>query len=182
MSSSNVNASGDALLRGFPPIRDRSARVLVLGSMPGVRSLEQQQYYAHPRNAFWTIMGDVVGAGQELPYQQRVAVLRRRGVAVWDVLAACQRPGSLDSRIRPESIETNDFQRLFESCPHIERIAFNGRVAEQYYLRRVLPSLKAPAAAIESLRLPSTSPAYAALSLERKIAAWRQALAPVLAS
>ena len=95
------------IIQGFDPISDPDARILILGSMPGIASLEANQYYGHPRNAFWRIMGDVFGAGLELPYAERTAILKDQGVAVWDVLKLCHREGSLDSNIKDEV--PNDF-------------------------------------------------------------------------
>lgn len=137
--------------------------------MPGVMSLERQQYYAHPRNAFWDIMGALFGAGRELPYAQRARLLKTNGVALWDVLDACVRPGSLDADIR--DAEPNDFAAFFAKHRQIERIAFNGGAAAKLFRRHV----EAPAG-IELIQLPSTSPAHAARSLKEKCAAWRRAL------
>ena len=102
-----------ALLTGFPPIAAADARVLVLGSMPSVASLAREQYYGHPQNAFWPIMGRLFGAGPELPYDERKAVLVERGVAVWDVLQSCRRAGSLDTAIDRDSEQANDFATFF---------------------------------------------------------------------
>ena len=117
-------------IRSFAPIAAPGATVLILGSMPGRASLLAGQYYAHPRNAFWPIMGELFGAGPELPYARRVRVLARAGVAVWDVLASCTRGGSLDSDIDPGSIVANDFASFFRAHPRIERVYFNGAMAE----------------------------------------------------
>ena len=108
---------GLRLLRAFRRSRRRLARVLVLGSMPSVASLAKQEYYGHPRNAFWPIMGRLFGAGPELPYDQRKAVLCERGVAVWDVLKTCRRAGSLDTSIRVDSETPNDFVTFFRAHP-----------------------------------------------------------------
>ncbi|MDT8408735.1 MAG: DNA-deoxyinosine glycosylase [Wenzhouxiangellaceae bacterium] len=178
MPQLNDAPGAGSTLEGFDPVWHPHARVLVLGSMPGVRSLQEQQYYAHPRNAFWPIMRRLVGADPTLSYCRRVEILRRQGIALWDVIAACQRPGSLDSRIRPETVAPNDFQWLFVRCPAIERIAFNGRAAEALFQRHVLAELPPALAAIPRLRLPSTSPAYAAMSMEQKAMLWHEALAP----
>jgi len=104
---------GDVIIRSFEPIATPNARVLILGSMPGVASLEAGQYYAHPQNAFWRIMGELVGAGLEKPYDERARILKANGVALWDVLQSCIRPGSLDSDIRDEV--PNDFAAFFRS-------------------------------------------------------------------
>jgi double-stranded uracil-DNA glycosylase len=163
-------------IRSFPPIADRSARRLILGSMPGEASLAAGQYYAHPRNQFWPIMGELVGADPALPYPVRVARLLAAGIAVWDVLACCVRPGSLDSAIVPGSALPNDFPRFFARHPGIERVYFNGGMAERSFLRLVLPQLDANGLVLH--RLPSTSPAHAARNAAQKLALWRAVLAP----
>jgi hypoxanthine-DNA glycosylase len=161
---------------GFPPIADAAARVLVLGSLPGRKSLEMGQYYAQPQNAFWKIMGMLFGAEPTLPYTERVAQLRAHGVAVWDVLAAGERDGSLDSAIVRESIVVNDFAKFFAEHPRIELICFNGATAAALFRRRVQPSLPPECVAIGTRVLPSTSPAHAALRFEHKLARWSAAL------
>lgn len=167
-----VRESGITLLRSFPPIESRAARVLVLGSMPGAMSLRLQQYYGHPQNAFWKIMADLVGFGAAANYEERTAALIRNKVALWDVLAACTREGSLDSAIDDSSIVANDFADFFKAHPHVQRVCFNGAKAEAVYCKHVLPRLTTKRA-IEYLRLPSTSPAHAGMSLGRKAEAWR---------
>ena len=152
--------------RSFPCSADENARVLILGSMPGAESLRRQEYYAFKHNSFWRIMGEVYGFSPELPYPERLAELRRRGVALWDVLAACERPGSLDSDIR--AARPNDIPGLVEKLPKLERILCNGGAARTY-LRRFFPEL-------DACQLPSTSPAAARWSYAGKLAAWREAL------
>lgn len=159
-------------VRSFPPLEDRHARVLILGSMPGAASLAAGQYYAHPRNHFWPIMGRLFGAGPDLPYAKRVSRLKSSGIAVWDVLESCVRPGSLDADIEEGSIAVNDFAGFFDAHPGIGAVFFNGAKAEAAYRRHVLKGLPAAAGALPALRLPSTSPAHAALSLDRKLALW----------
>jgi TDG/mug DNA glycosylase family protein len=159
-------------IEGFPPLAGPDARVLVLGSMPSRESLARQQYYAHSRNAFWPIMTRLFGL-RATAYGERAAELGTHGVAVWDVLQACTRPGSLDSAIDEASIVTNDFAAFFAAHPAIRRVYFNGAKAESVYRRRVLPGLRGAAATLPLRRLPSTSPAHASLDLEQKIAAWR---------
>lgn len=164
----------ESLTRSFPPLAGAQARVLILGSMPGQASLAATQYYAHPRNAFWPIMGALVGAGPELPYPQRIQTLQAAGIALWDVLAECERPGSLDAAIVADSVRANDFAGLLPEMPALRAIAFNGSAAEQAFRRHVLPAL--PSVRVELLRLPSTSPAHAARSLRQKLAEWQQLL------
>jgi len=161
-----------ALARGFPPVIDDGARVLVLGSLPGRASLEARQYYAQPQNAFWRIMGALVGAGPELGYRQRLARLKRSSLALWDVLAAGQREGSLDAAIVRATAIANDFASLFERCHGIELVCFNGRTAESLYRQRVLPSLPARFAGIALHALPSTSPAHAGMPFAVKLDRW----------
>ena len=163
-------------VESFPPLFNGSAHVLILGSMPGMVSLSAGQYYAHPRNAFWRIMRGIFGIDESLPYSHRTTALLNQGLAVWDVLKACVRQGSLDSDIVSHSIVANDFKTLFEQCPAIGKIVFNGSTAEQTYNRHVLPTLDLKHAAIPAVRLPSTSPAHAGLDFEGKLNAWRNAL------
>lgn len=158
----------------FPPIADPDAKVLILGSMPGVESLRKQQYYAHPRNLFWPIMGDLFGAGLELPYRRRVERLRSRRVALWDVLASCDRPGSLDSSIDRSTAKANEIAALLEDCPEIGTLFFNGTLPEKLYQKFVQPSVQTSSCSLETLRLSSTSPANAGVSRRKKLADWRQ--------
>lgn len=164
------------LKTAFPPVFGPDARVLILGSMPGEASLRQQQYYGHPRNAFWPILGELLGIPPQASYPERCAALVARGIALWDVIAACERPGSLDQAIRPETVRVNDFGAFFDASPGIVQVVFNGGTAEREYRRRVLPGLKLSHREIERHRLPSTSPAHAALRFEQKLAAWRSIL------
>jgi hypoxanthine-DNA glycosylase len=157
-------------VRSFPPVARRDAEVLILGSMPGAASLAANQYYAHPRNAFWRIMGSVLGFDPAAPYAVRVNALKTARIALWDVLRSCVRPGSLDAMIADE--EPNDFAAFFRAHRRIARVYFNGAKAEASFRRHVLPALDARGIAFA--RLPSTSPAHAALSLARKTAAWRR--------
>lgn len=154
----------------FSPIADRHARVLILGSMPGKESLRAQQYYAHPRNAFWRIMGDLFGAAPELAYIDRINILKAAGVAVWDVLASCTRSSSLDADIDPATMEINDFAAFYRTHPHIFRVFFNGAMAEQFYFRHIASSVN-PNLAYQ--RLPSTSPAHAGMIYAEKLHHWR---------
>jgi TDG/mug DNA glycosylase family protein len=155
-------------VRSFPPIVSAKSKTLILGSMPGAASLKAGQYYAHPRNAFWRIMGELFGAGPSVPYQERVARLQSAGVALWDSLQACVRPGSLDASITEEV--ANDFPAFFAKYPNITHVFFNGRAAEATFRRHALPSLLEDRHVFS--RLPSTSPAHAAMTLEAKVKAW----------
>ena len=165
-----------SMVLGFPPVADSDARVLVLGSMPGERSLRAGEYYAHERNAFWPIMGELVGAGPELPYAERLEKLRAAGIALWDVIAACERYGSLDSDIVGSSVQANDFLAFFAVHRSIARVYFNGGTAEANFRRHVLPGLSG--AHLQLTRLPSTSPAHAARRYGEKLVAWSVIVAP----
>jgi TDG/mug DNA glycosylase family protein len=160
----------------FPPITSESARVLILGTMPGKVSLRERQYYAHPQNAFWRIVGGILGFDPAMPYEARVDAVQAAGIAVWDVLKSCIRPSSLDSAIDAASAVSNDFATFFAEHPHIQRICFNGATAEALFTKRVRPRL-APQPDIQHIRLPSTSPANASVALSEKIRAW-QAILP----
>lgn len=155
----------------FEPVFRKDARVLILGSMPGVASLAAGQYYAHPRNAFWPIMGALFAAGPELPYPVRLARLLDARIALWDVIGRCQRAGSLDSAIANDSIEANDLPGLFAACAGLTHVFFNGSAAEAAYRKHIGPARKRQDLTLT--RLPSTSPAHAALSLADKLAAWQ---------
>jgi double-stranded uracil-DNA glycosylase len=155
-------------VQSFPPIVSQQSKLLILGSMPGEASLKAGQYYAHPRNAFWHIMGELFGAGPSLPYQERVTILETVGVALWDSLQACIRPGSLDALIKEEV--ANDFPALFAKYPNITHVFFNGSKAERSFLRHAKPALSEDSHVFA--RLPSTSPAHAAMRLEAKVQAW----------
>lgn len=158
---------------GFPPVAGPDARVLVIGTLPGPESLRQQQYYAQSRNSFWRIMGELVGAGPDLPYPRRLEVLVGHRMALWDVCAAAERVGALDAAIRRASVVPNDFMAFFRDHPSIELVCFNGQTAANLYRRLVVPQLPVEFAVIEQRVLPSTSPAHAALSFERKLERWR---------
>ncbi|MEH6421135.1 DNA-deoxyinosine glycosylase [Pseudomonas sp. CGJS7] len=163
-----------AVLHSFAPIESPQARVLILGSMPGAASLAAARYYAHPQNRFWPIMGELIGAGPELDYEQRLQALRAAGIALWDVLAQCEREGSLDAAIRDDTAVANDFAGFLARHPRVRTLLFNGAKAEQSFRRFVLKPLARPD--LRLLRLPSTSPANASQRPQMKVAAWREAL------
>ncbi|MEO8444938.1 MAG: DNA-deoxyinosine glycosylase [Gammaproteobacteria bacterium] len=158
------------------PVARSDARVLILGSMPSTLSLKEQQYYARPRNAFWAIMGELYGAKRSLPYEQRLLILKDRRIALWDVLASCFRPGSMDADIRTGDAVANDFAAFHASHPDIRLVLFNGVRAEQLHARLVRPGLAVLIPDLRYARLPSTSPANAAARLDHKAAAWHEAL------
>jgi len=173
------------IITGFPPISQPHAHTLILGSMPSAQSLKKQQYYAHPRNGFWPIVADLFGI-EESGYEARARAIADAGLAIWDVMRACTRPGSLDADIDKHSIVPNDFAAFYTSHTNIDRVFFNGAKAESVYLRMVLPELvdvkndgkegakdENPIPNMHYQRLPSTSPAHAAMSLAEKKQAWR---------
>lgn len=159
-------------LLGLPPIASASTRLLVLGSFPGAASLARQQYYAHPQNQFWRILQAIWPASPQdistFSYEKRSEWLLARGLGVWDVYAACEREGSLDAAIRKP--EVNDFVGLARRCPQLQAIAHNG--GESFKHAKHTAALGLPV-----YKLPSTSPANASWSFERKLAAWREVLA-----
>jgi hypoxanthine-DNA glycosylase len=159
----------------FDAIESAEARVLILGTLPSVKSLERGEYYAHPRNSFWWIMGELIGATPDLPYAVRLRRLRLSGIALWDVCHAAERAGSSDAMIRLESVEANDFKSFLANHPRIELICFNGQPAQMLYRRKVLPSL-AGLRPIPLKVLDSTSPAYARVTREEKLLRWRECL------
>ncbi|MBU4500209.1 MAG: DNA-deoxyinosine glycosylase [Gammaproteobacteria bacterium] len=160
----------------FPPIADLHARVLILGSLPGQVSLQRQQYYAQPQNAFWKIMGRLFDAGPEWPYADRMQRLVQNRIALWDVCASAQRPGSLDAAIVHSSVVPNELAAFIESHPDVGLICFNGGKAADLYRRLVLPGLPATLRAIRYATLPSTSPAHAAMPFEQKLIRWAAVL------
>ena len=165
-----------SIVTGFPPIADNNAIILILGSMPSIKSLEEQQYYAHPRNSFWFIMTKLLGDKPDLDYAERKALLLHNKIALWDVLNTCQRKGSLDSSINNETIEVNDFNKFFTEHLSIRAVFFNGVRAQQEYNRHVLPVLNTEFSSISYQRLPSTSPAMASLNREQKLQQWKAIL------
>jgi TDG/mug DNA glycosylase family protein len=175
-----VSTTAAPRVRSFAPVFRADARVLVLGSMPGEASLAAAEYYAHPRNAFWPIMGALFGASPRVPYAERLQDLIAAGVALWDVIGTCARIGSLDSAIAPDSVEANDFAALFAACPHISHVFFNGAAAEAAFRRHVRRRIALPG--LRFTRLPSTSPAHAAPAFAAKLAAWQAVRAAALFS
>ena len=159
-------------VHSFAPISADDAQVLILGSMPGKASLKANQYYGHPRNAFWKIIGQLLGFDSRSCYTDRLEILTVNRFALWDVLKTCTRESSLDSDIVESSIVPNDFENFFAGHPGISRIYFNGAMAETSYKKHVLPTLS-EMSRLSYVRLPSTSPANASSTLESKIAAWK---------
>jgi hypoxanthine-DNA glycosylase len=165
---------------GFPPLLGESPRLLILGSLPGQASLAAQQYYAMPRNAFWTVISAYTGVAATAPYTDRCAALIRIGIAVWDVCASAQRSGSLDAHIWRRSVRANPIGHFLAEQPSIRALLFNGQTAAQLYTRHIRPSLSGALAALPQYVLPSTSPAHAAVSVTAKSATWDKVLRTVL--
>ena len=163
-------------VRGFAPIAAADARVLVLGSAPSVVSLQRGEYFGNPRNAFWPVMAELLGRPAGEDYAARTRMLLEARIAVWDVLARAQRPGSLDASIEVASAEVNDFTGFFAEHPEVRAVFFNGRTARSFWDRRVAGSQDLPGG-LALTTLPSTSPAHAALTRAEKTEAWRQVVA-----
>ena len=162
-------------VHSFPPISDPASHVLILGSMPGKASLRAKQYYAHPQNAFWKIVTELLALDPAAPYEVRVEALRARGIALWDVMKSCTRESSLDSDVVESSIVPNAFPSFLRAHPRIRTVCFNGAKAEATFHKYALPRLGA-LGDLAYYRLPSTSPAHASLSFAKKLAAWRAVL------
>ena len=157
-------------LTGLAPVIDAETRILILGSFPGAASLAAQQYYAHPRNQFWKLVGALIGEDlYGLSYAERLPRLLRHGIGLWDVLAACEREGSLDSSIRKPA--ANDFDRLRHLCPQLETVGFNGQASGKF-------APQFAGAGYRTVVLPSSSPAHMAMSFDQKLAVWRQLIEP----
>lgn len=169
-------ASADEMRRArvhsFAPIVDRNAQVLILGSMPGQASLAASQYYAHPQNAFWRIIAELLQCDRASAYPARIAALKSARIALWDVLQSCTREGSLDTMIERDTQIANDFRTFFRKHKKIKQVFFNGAKAEACFKRQVLGKISTDPIAYE--RLPSTSPANASMSYEHKLRAWRK--------
>jgi double-stranded uracil-DNA glycosylase len=158
---------------GLPLIAAPDARVLVLGSAPSVLSLQKQEYYGNPRNAFWPLMAELLGRPPGEDYAARTRMLLEARIALWDVLASAERPGSLDASIVATTAAVNDFEAFFAGHQQVRAVFFNGRTARAFWDRRVMGGQRVPSG-LALTTLPSTSPANAALTLAEKVAAWRQ--------
>lgn len=156
-------------IRGFAPVADENCRVLILGSMPSVASLEKGEYYGHPRNAFWPLVSALFGEPYREDYAARKAMLLRRGVALWDVAAACAREGSSDAAIR--DVTVNDFAAFFSAHPAVKQVFFNGAKAQELFKKRVGLVFDG----MQYHRLGSTSPAHA-ISFDKRLEDWRRML------
>ncbi len=159
----------DGWLGGLAPAFDRATRILILGSFPGVASLAAGQYYAHPRNQFWPLLAEVLQQPlAAMPYPERLQCLLAQGIGLWDVIDRCQRRGSLDSAIR--DARANDLARLQRDCPQLRRVCFNGKTSGKF-------AAEFSARGIDTLVLPSSSPANAASSFAQKLEHWRGIIA-----
>lgn len=161
--------------QAFPPLESSESRVLILGSMPSQKSLELQQYYGHPQNAFWRIMAAVTGVAHDAPYEQRARALLLKGVSVWDAIASCYRPGSMDADIDQESVTVNDFDGFLKRHPTLELVLFNGQASAKTFNKHLGKNYLS-ARGLRSQIMPSTSPAYASMSLDEKKAVWLASL------
>lgn len=154
--------------KSFKPSIDANSKVLILGSMPGVKSLKEQQYYAHPQNRFWKVLGRICNVDnlQELDYSQKLTILLQNGIALWDTIKSCKREGSLDSDIQNEI--PNDIKILLKKYPNIETICLNGNKSYSAF-KKYFPDLLQK---YNCYKMPSTSPANARYSLDRLVQEW----------
>lgn len=171
----------------FAPVAGTAPRILVLGTMPGQASLKATEYYAHKRNAFWPIVLSVVNnttpdyvSAHQVTYSDRIQLLKKHHIALWDVLKSCERPGSLDSAISRQSERANPLLHWIEQNPSLKRVCFNGKTAAALFKRHITPKLNQAQKQldVEYVTLPSTSPAMASLNLEQKTEQWRPCLLP----
>ena len=168
-------------IQGLAPIVSQDPKVLILGSMPGEKSLRLQQYYANPGNCFWYILGEICGANPEFPYTERTTRLTQVGIALWDVLKNCEREGSLDNRIVKDTEVPNNFDEFLRYHQTIEIICFNGQKAQKLFVKLVVPAISGgQSCKIPTITLPSTSPANAAKTKTEKTDAWVQMIRPHL--
>ena len=154
-------------LKGFSPVADMRAKILILGTFPGEESLRQKEYYAHPRNLFWDMMGSICGAGRDKDYNARLTILKKKRIALWDVLKSCSRQGSVDTGIRDGRF--NDFN-TFLSRYSVKAVFFNGKTAERLFQQHVVIPKSMPAPHL--FVLPSTSPANARMAKDEKVRRW----------
>jgi len=174
MSNNAIN--NKELCSGFSLISAEEPHWLLLGSMPGKASLEAMFYYAHPRNAFWPIMSSLTSLPADTE-KQKIALVQKSGLILWDVLSECERKGSLDANIKSPTV--NDFEQLFKRYSKLKTVVFNGQKAFQLFQKQVLPNQQIPVE-IDYIVLPSTSPANAALKLEDKRLFWQEKLCHLL--
>jgi double-stranded uracil-DNA glycosylase len=161
------------ILQSFAPICGKKPCVLILGTMPGKISLTQHQYYAHPQNAFWKILSELLHFDAKIDYATRIELLKHAHIAVWDVLKFCVRKSSLDAHIETNSEVPNEIAQLLQAHRTIQRVCFNGGKAAQLFRRHITPQLPNDFRGIEYCLLPSTSPAHASMRYAEKLDAWR---------
>lgn len=159
------------ICRSFDPVFSPQARVMIVGSMPSVKSLADSQYYAHPRNAFWPILFEIFGQTLTTDYEAKKALIRKNALALWDVAGCCEREGSLDSNMR--DVQYNDFASLYANCPHIHTVLCNGSTAYSLFVKSGYAGDR------RVIRMPSTSPAYT-MGYAKKLEAWKTTLLSVL--
>lgn len=164
-----------ALVHSFEPVIGRKPRILILGSMPGVVSLQAVQYYANPRNAFWPIMAELFGIKIDCDYEERVEQISCLPVVLWDTIKACHREGSLDSNIKKHQLEANNIPSLLKQYSDIRLVACNGATSEKYFNQLVKLRLPEDHGVVVK-RLPSTSPANATMNFDQKLSSWREIL------
>lgn len=172
MRSASLSNMTDPMHTGLAPRIPTAMRLLILGSMPGVQSLQAQHYYAHPRNAFWPVLCSVLNAADPIDFDQRYQLLDRAGIGLWDVVGSCRRPGSLDQRIDRESVVYNDIVGLAAAHPQLVAIATNGQFAAKHFARAHWPTVQRQQPALQWAALPSTSPAHAGMSVATKQQNW----------
>ena len=164
-----------SIVQSFEPVIGNNPQVLILGSMPGIASLKAQQYYAHPRNAFWSIMSELFGIQRTENYESRIEQIKTCPLVLWDVLRSCRREGSLDADILQNDMQPNAIPQLLMAYPCINLIGFNGAAAEKIFRQRVaalIPDIQR----LKLIRFPSTSPAHASQTLAQKTEAWGEIL------
>ena len=153
------------MINSFPPFVNSRTKILILGTMPGIASLEKQEYYAHKRNHFWKIMYTLL---DNLPiseiFEEKIQLLQANNIGLWDVLENCERKGSLDIHIKNQ--KENDFETLFKEFPGISKIVFNGKESHKYFLKK-FGQIKG----ITYYLMPSTSPANT-MSFDNKLKIW----------
>jgi hypoxanthine-DNA glycosylase len=152
-------------ISSFPPIIFKDSKILILGSVPGIKSLEMQEYYAHPQNKFWKILFELFDTEFTIDYSKKIKFLEKNKIAVWDVIDSCERVGSLDSKIKNEV--TNDILNLLEEFPNIKALYCNGGKSFKNVQKMVGKNFNIPI-----YLLPSTSPLHT-ISLEKKLEAWK---------
>ena len=169
--SDDSGSLGKTIDLGFAPLITSSSSVLILGTLPSVKSLQENQYYGHPRNAFWWIMSELCGFEFNASYSNRCHSLLEHKIAVWDVISSCYRPGSLDSKIDQSTLVPNDFTTLLGQSSKVKLVAFNGQAACKLFTKFIhLDNVSH----CEFITLPSTSPANAVMTKEAKCERWRK--------